>query len=424
MFNAVRLPLFTVTLVFLLIGAFALLAGCSSGSNPVSTPIPPSGSQARNLAVRVDSRLVAATNNFAFQLNQQLLAQGGQANVFFSPASVEMALALIANGAQGQTASDIAATLGTQALGQDTVNSQNAHLLAILQNPDKNVTLNIANGVWANKGYSYNANFIQSVQSYGANPQYLTLGPSSVTPINAWIATQTAQMIPNLFSAGDIPLGAALVFANAIYFKGSWSTAFNPANTVTGTFTRGDGSTESLPFMNETAQFSLLDKPHYQGVELPYSNKYVSMLAIEPKTGYALSDILPELTGANWTQLQTAESPAQVTVQLPRFSASFSSSLINPLTAMGMGSAFNPLQGFTGILSSAQPVVLSVLKHKAVLHVDETGTTAAAATGGVAIPTAIFEPQAVLRFDHPFVVIIHDNPTGAILFMGEIGDPQ
>ncbi len=408
---------YSLTLVLLLVGAFALLAGCSSGTGPVSNM------PARDPSLQVDSNLVAATNNFAFRLNQQLVSSSPNANVFFSPASVEMALALVANGAQGQTATDIATTLGTQNMSQAEVNSGNAQLLALLHDPDQLVTLNIANGVWCNKGDTYNTSFLQAAQQwYGADPQYLALGPSAVAPIDAWIAAQTAQMIPQLFAPGDIPSGSPIVFANAIYFKGRWTTQFNPQNTTNGTFTNADNSTQTVPFMSVTAPFNLLTGANFQGVDLPYGNKYVSMLVIEPNAGVSLSTIIPELTCANWTPWLAAESPTEVTVQLPKFSASFGSSLVNTLTAMGMGSAFNPAQGFTGILSSASPVSLAVLKHQAVLDVDETGTTAAAATGGAGA-TAVVQSTTV-RFDHPFVVIIHDIPTGTILFMGEIADPQ
>ncbi len=400
------------------------VAGCSAAGDGSQPP--------RNPNLTVDGRLVAAMNDFGFRLHKELAKANADGNTFISPASIELALAMTYNGAEGGTKEAMAAAIGVQGMSLEEVNRANAQLITLLQNPDPRVELAIANSLWGREGFTFNEGFLErNTEYYRAEVRAIDfLSPASADTINRWVSKQTREKIAKLVDHNSIR-DALLMLINAIYFKGKWTEPFDKAQTQDGEFTLDDGTTKTLPMMRQTGEFDYLETERLQAVAIPYGDKYVRMLIILPKKGVSLSDFVSDLTRENWTQWTGRLQEREGTVVLPRFKASYSASLKSPLTALGMGIAFTGDADLSGMLPpggevsiEGKPFISDVI-HKTVLEVNEEGTEAAAATGViVGVTSAPPEPPFTMVVDHPFFVAIEDRPTGAILFMGLIANPE
>jgi len=405
---------------------FVLLCGggCSDSAKPATaTP-------GRNPQLVIDNRLVNAANDFAFRSYAQLAKTQAGTNLFISPTSIELALAMTYNGAKGSTKDAMAQALGVQAMTLDEVNAANAQLLTLLQNPDSKVQLNIADALWGRQGFTFDPGFLQrNKQYYQADVQTIDFtAPNSADIINSWVSRKTLGMIPTLVDYPSIK-DALMVLANALYFKGQWTTPFDPKATQEGPFTLPGGDVRMLAMMRNSAEdYRYLETDQFQAIALPYGEKYVSMYVFLPKAGVTLSAFTGNLTSPHWNQWMTQFTRQAGSLQLPRFSADYATSLKDTLTALGMGVAFTNAADLSGMLppgvtsTVGKPVISDVI-HKTAIRVNEEGTTAAAATGVIVTPTAVL-PSFSMTVDHPFFLVIRDDPTGAILFMGSIVAPE
>ena len=210
-----------------------------------------------------------------------------------------------------------------------------------------------------------------------------------------------------------------LVLANAIYFRASWATEFDPRLTHDATFHRADGSTVTVPMMHDSGDYAYsTSDPLAKVVELPYRDDEVSMLLIVPQA----VDGLPAVEAAvesGWLDAQTLQGPYELELGLPRFTTRWHASLVQPLENLGMTDAFDPVKAdLSGVADDA--LYVQSAEHSAYVKVDEQGTTAAAATGfGSSSSSA---PPSIVA-DHPFLFVIRDKLTGTLLFIGRIEDP-
>jgi serine protease inhibitor len=408
-----------------LVAAGLWLGACGGGSSaPPTTSAsgvsgePSAVAAAQKADTPVDPTIVAADNGFGVRLLQALLPDEG-ANVAISPLSVALVLQVIYNGAAGSSRVAMAQTLGLQALGTSRVNEDNAALIAALIDPDPKVDLTVANSLWIDQGSSGVApSFTQINETYyGATIGDLEGAPADV---NAWVDGETQGLIPNLLPPGWY---VDAIVADVLYFKGQWSSAFDPAQTVSAPFTLSTGAQVSAPFMSQAGMFDYfagaLDGTAFQLVRLPYGNGRLSMLILLPAAGadpYAFAAGLSAEALAGWTA-QLASQP--LTIALPRFTAQYSHNLVPALATLGMGVT----SGMNADFSDLEPgFVLNLVQHATVVEVDEAGTVAAAATGGGGIATVAVIPL-VVRADHPFIYLIQDGETGAILFLGLLATP-
>lgn len=403
------------------------LSGCSSGSSSTSAaPAAPSKSTALPAAVSaaltqgtpVDPAIVNANNSFGFQLFQQLQAVGGS-NTFISPTSVALALEIAYAGSAGSTETGMARALQLGALNPTSVNSDNAALQASLVSPDPQVTLSIANSLWfRHESGAVLPSFVNTnTNYYGAQLGDVAGAPANV---NSWVANATNGKITTLLPSGDYSNTVAII-ANVVYFNGKWTTPFNPLDTATTPFLLSGGSTVSVPLMSRTGSFSYVQSGDVQAVKLPYGSGRLAMIVVVPNLGVSLNSFVSELTPANWATWTSGLQTAQGTVELPRFTQQFGASLAPALSSLGMSVAFNPTAAdFSGI---GPGLYMQFVYHKTYLQVDETGTTAAGATGvGISI-TASFPGFHVVA-DHPFFCAIQDTKTGEILFLGVVTNPS
>jgi serpin B len=387
-------------------------------NNPSTTP-PPAVMQAQQENTPVDPTLVAADNSFGLNLFKNLNT-GASGNVAIAPISVAMALQIVYNGAGGATQQGMAQTLQLGSMSMQDLNNGNAALQASLMNPDPHVQLDIANSLWMH--LAINAvlpSFTQMDQTYyGATVGDLAGAPANV---NDWVSTATDGLITNILPNMNYE-GVVAVIANVIYFKGQWSTEFDPSQTAAAPFTLADGTPVSVQMMHQSADYGYLRGANFQAVRIPYGQGRLSMLVVMPDSGTSLNSFLSSVTSdaiTGWVgQLQTGYG----NLSLPRFTTTYGASLVDPLKALGMQAAFcpNPSASFPGI----GLVCIGDVEHKTVVEVDESGTVAAAATTVTVTPTTVQLPMFTVTLDHPFLYAIRDDMSGELLFIGTMTNPS
>jgi serpin B len=374
----------------------------------------------------IDARLVSANTSFGFKLYHEVAIKGAGNNVFISPASVALCLAMTYNGAVGETKEAMERALEIHGLTHAELNHAYAALRSELENPDPRVQLQIANSLWARKGISFNPAFIaRNKEFYGAEVTALDFGdPGAPAIINAWVKDKTKDKIEKIVDSIDAQ--SVLFLINAIYFKGAWSTEFDKAKTKDDAFTIGSGSQKRLPMMTQSGKYDYYEAANFQAVSLPYGSGRVSMYVFLPAAGTSIDQFLPSLTTANWDAWMKRFSKTQGAIVLPRFKVEYEITLNDALKALGMGVAFDPDRAnFAGMFQTAQSAFISKVKHKTFAEVNEEGTEAAAVTSAEISVTSIAPPRKSFKMvvDRPFFFAIRDNKTGSVLFLGSIVDP-
>jgi len=418
------------TAIGLLLAA-AALAGCGGGSasmtmssdpaNPASnsSSTPPAVVQAESAGTTVNPAIATADNAFGLNLFQTLIA-GATGNVAISPINVAMALQILYNGAAGTTQQAMAQTLQLGSLSTQDLNNANAALEASLLNPDPEVQIIVANSLWMHLSNNpVLASFTQTDQTYyGATVGDLSGAPADV---NSWAAAETNGLITNILPAADYTSVVAVI-ANTIYFKGQWSTAFDPSQTATAQFTLGDGTQVSSQMMHQGGSYAYLQGSNFQAVSLPYGQGRFSMLIVLPNSGVSFSSFAAGITPAAISGWVSQSQMAQGSIGLPKFTATYGVSLPPALSSLGMGIALcsSNMADFSALAPS---VCVSDVEHKTVVEVDETGTVAAAGTTVTVGSTAIAAPLFTMTMDHPFFYAIRDDLTGELLFVGILVNP-
>jgi serpin B len=368
----------------------------------------------------------AGHNRFGLAMYHQL----GGGNLFFSPYSIAQVLTMTSAGARGQTAQQMAQTLHSAFVQERLHPAANAldQALSSRGAGEDAFHLEIANSIWGQQGFSFQPDFLDTLATnYGAGLRLLDFKaasePSRAT-INAAIAQQTHDKITNLLPAGSIDANTRLVLANAIYFNAKWAAPFEKENTRDGTFNPDAGGAVTVPMMTHQANYSYMAGQGYQAIALPYRGG-VSMLVLVPDAGQ-LKAFESGLDDARLQATLDGLANRQVLLTMPKFEYhSDSISLKQQLIALGMADAFDPdAADFSG-MDGKRDLYIGDGFHKAMVRVDEEGTEAAAATAVNMVATsAMIEPPLTLTIDRPFVYLIRDDATGALLFMGRIVNPK
>ena len=377
---------------------------------------------------KVDDRLIAATSRFAFKLYGQVLKQRTTKNVFVSPSSVMLALAMTYNGAAGETRQAMAKALDIEHMSLDEVNRAFADLRSILGTSAPQLQLKIANSLWANKKISLKPAFIQgSKESYGAEVTSLDFeNPAAPATINSWVKRNTEDKIEKVVDR--IERNTILFLINAIYFKGQWKIKFEKEKTKEEGFRLADGGQKKLPMMSQSGNYIYYKGKDFQAVTLPYGTGRISMYVFLPDEHSTLDQFERNLTIENWETWMKGFRGAPGEVMLPRFKVEYQVGLNDVLKALGMAEAFDPLRAnFSGMaeLKTAARAYISDVTHKTFAEVNEEGTEAAAVTAVTVAVTSVQVPQEkfFMKVDRPFFFAIRDNLTGAVLFIGSVRDP-
>jgi serpin B len=381
-----------------------------------------------------EALLVEGNSAFAFDLYQALKGQEG--NLFFSPYSISLALAMTYAGARNETAQQMADTLHFL-LEQDKLHPTFEWLAAELASRGEEAAgkdgegfrLNIINAIWGQKDYEFLSEFLNVLaESYGAGLRtldFIAEPEESRVTINDWVSNQTEGRIEDLIPPGMIDTLTRLVLTNAIYFNAAWENPFDEDRTADGPFYLIDGGQVTVPMMKQTNFFGYAKGNGYQTVELPYDGDELSMVILLPASGKfrAFEEGLKSgQVGAAIKHLQSM----MVTLTMPQFDFDSAFELKDTLSAMGMGDAFSPGDADFSGMTGNRTLYISAVVHKAFVSVDEAGTEAGAATA-VIIPAGSSgsEPPPVeVTIDRPFIFLIRDIETGAILFVGRVLNPS
>ncbi|MBK5195597.1 MAG: serpin family protein, partial [Proteiniphilum sp.] len=330
--------------------------------------------------------------------------------------------AMTLNGAAGDTKTAMQeALLWSDFPDNEAINSYYKKLNEALLKTDPSTRLSIANAIFTNQSVTINTNFINTNQTwYDATVQRVDFSnPATTAVINQWASDHTNGLIKKVIDKTNY--NDLMYLLNAIYFKGIWTTEFDVKNTTKKTFTGEDGTIQQVDMMKQKATFSYTEDQTLQMVQLPYGNQAFSMMVLLPKEGKKLKDVLTATRQSDyWSDLKSGLREAEVDLFLPRFKTEYSKYLNEVLTKMGMGVAFTDAADFTGITDI--PARISFVKQDTYISTDESGTEAAAVTTvGMVMTSMPGEPQSVVfNAERPFIYIIQENSTGAVLFMGAV----
>ncbi len=374
--------------------------------------------------------LVEGNSAFAFELYQAL--KGEEGNLFYSPYSISLALAMTYAGARNETAEQMADTFQFM-LEQDRLHPAFNWLDAELARRGEGAEgkdgegfrLNIVNAIWGQKDYEFLPDFLDVLaENYGAGLRildFITETEASRLAINQWVSDQTEGRIKDLIPQGAIDALTRLVLTNAIYFNAAWENPFNEDMTADGPFYLLDGGQVSVPRMKQTEAFGYTEGEGYQAVELLYDGCELSMVILLPEADKF--EAFEE--GLQAQQVDAIINDLQntlVTLTMLRFEFDSEFSLKDTLAAMGMPIAFSGGADFSGMTGNRELFISDVV-HKAFVAVDEAGTEAAAATAVIMPGSAAPEPPVEVTIDRPFIFLIRDIETGAILFVGRVLNP-
>jgi serine protease inhibitor len=381
--------------------------------------------------------VVAANTAFAVDLYQRLKLN--HENLFFSPYSISTALAMTYAGARGQTADEMAKALHLDS-AQGGVQAAFGELTKRLNEVQRrNITLLATNSLWCQKEHPFTSAFLKVIRKdYGASGRtvdFIRDSEAARNEINSWVAAKTAGKIKDLIAPEQLRPLTRLVLCNAIYFKGKWQTQFRTSDTRPRPFYLSPNEMVTVPMMSLHAHFKLTYAGHGSIglLELPYVGNDLSMVILLPVAEppwqgpnqpriSELSDLEAKLTPQNlssWLDQLDGVDASDADIAIPRFTTTQTFDLSEQLKSLGMSSAFGDSADFSG-MDGMRDLYISDVVHKAYVEVDEHGTEAAAATSVQMVASAIVEPFVV---DHPFIFLIRDNASGAILFLGRIVDP-
>jgi len=383
------------------------------------------------MADDIPSWIGNADNAFAFDLYAKL-APSNQGNLFFSPSSIQTALAMAYAGARGQTAGQMAAVLHLPP-GGNSVNKDFGDFLRILNSPTneagnpRGYQLSVANALWGQNDYHFLPTFLSLLKSdYGAGLQEVDFKHDTEgarAEINSWVAKKTMDKIQNLIGPGALTPSTRLVLTNAIYFKGTWQDPFDKQFTHDDIFHLSAGAQTMAPMMRTTGNYSYTDSPDYQALCLPYAGGDLAMVILLPRAVDGLPQLEKALTAKALANVLGGMDDQEVHISIPKFKMTAEFELAPVLESMGMRDAFGTGSDFSGMTGN-KDLSISAVIHKAYVEVNEQGTEAAAATG-IAMTTAMARPMQPEEFhaDHPFLFLIRDQRSGAILFIGRVADP-
>jgi len=409
-----------MTRSILALGVLFALVACSK-----SPTAPAAIRQLPRALTANEQQLITQSNGFAFSLLRQVAGEAPDSNVFLSPLSASMALGMTMNGAEGSTLDAMKSTLGFSSMSLPDADASYESLISLLRGLDPHVDFQIANAIWYRQGFDVEPAFVQTDKQYfDATIQGLDFNdPSAAQTINAWVDAGTDGKIDRIVD-GPIDPSMVMFLTNAIYFKGAWQDEFDVRKTTSQPFKLDDGSSVPVPMMDlPSLTLPGTATSSYVAAELPYGGGAFVMDVVVPNDGTTLDAVVAQLDDGGWQALLSSLSPQTGEVQIPRFSLSWGASLEPALAALGMGIAFTGGEAdFSGISKSAgRELFISDVRQQSFVDVNEQGTTAAAATAVTIGVTSV--GTWALRADRPFLFVIRERLSGAILFMGELRRP-
>ncbi len=416
-----RLVLLALLLTVIVGGCLGQVENGKPTTTSDSSTFTPPGTKYDVLKEGQEAPIVEAMNVFAVDLYRELAKKN--TNAFFSPYSVETALAMAYEGASGVTREEMRKVLHLPS-ENDTRWTGFRYLLLSLKTSNSSYVLRTANALWVQRNYPIDEKYLWIIRTFYLGRvdkvDFRKDPEESAREINNWVENQTNGRIKDLVSKPSPD--TRLIITNAIYFRANWSSRFEASETKNGTFHSPSGPV-TVPMMHQTGKFPYFENDELQALVMPYEGGRLGMLIILPKEG-KFDEVEKELSAGFIEEIMNGTAEESVKVTLPKFRLEEEYHLKDALMEMGMGSAFT-MPDFSGI-SPEGNLVISDVVHKTFISVAENGTEAAAATA--VILTAASAPgekpkYKVFKADHPFLFFIIDRKTGAILFMGRLVNP-
>jgi serpin B len=374
----------------------------------------------------VDGSVVTANTKLGFSLFNEIRKTEQDKNIFISPFSISVALAMTLNGAAGETEQAMTNTLQLHGLDSESINTGYAGLRQILLTSDPKVTLTIANSLWARQEFSFKPDFLQrNTQFFGAEISTLDFNdPSASKTINQWVDTNTNGKIQKIVGDQIDPI-TVLFLINAIYFKGTWQKEFDPSKTREGPFHLANGDEKQVPMMRQQRWYPYYREENFQAISLAYGDGQMSMYIFLPDRESDLNIFLENLNAESWENWMSQFHEQDVSLVMPKFKLEYGKTLNDPLKALGMGVAFDPeLADFSRMASlEFGNLYIEKVVHKTFVEVNEEGTEAAAATSVEVGVKSVPPPPISFSVDRPFFFAIRDNETKTVLFMGIVVEP-
>jgi serine protease inhibitor len=386
---------------------------CRDGTAPGA--IVPITELPRNLS-DPESKVIASSNEFAFDLFRTGNADQHKANVFISPLSASMALGMTANGADGATYDEMRSALRQNGATREEIGAGYKSLISLLVGLDPGTTFTIANSIWQKQSFPVNAAFLDESKLY-FDAQVAALdfmSPTAVPTINSWVSAHTNNKIPTILDSIDD--NEIMFLINAIYFKGIWQKQFDKAKTVDAPFHAADGTTSTVKMMSRPEGVQYSANTEYSAVDLPYGNSAFTMTVVLPSGD--IDAFAESFNQEKWNTLVGSLRDSETLVYLPRFRMEWKRELNDDLKQLGMQLPFVPDGAdFTRMSPLGLHLYITKVVQKTFVDVDEEGTEAAAATS-VGIGVTSMPPS--FRVDRPFMVVIRERFSGTILFIGKI----
>jgi serpin B len=369
------------------------------------------------------AEIIQADQQFAFELFKEVYELSEEDNLMISPLSTSYALGMTYNGAAGDTKEAFRQVFHFGEWTDQEVNESYEDLMSQLVTLDNHVQFSIANSIWYRLGYAVLESFIATNQEYfdAAVEELDFSDPGAVDIINHWIEEKTNDKIKDMLD--DIPADAVMYLVNAIYFNATWMYRFDPEETHEENFILEGGAVHRCDFMQVEGAFNYTSREDFTAVELPYGDSAFSMVVLLPEPGVSTSALVEEMNSERWDSWFEYSYPTNILIELPKFKYGFKSLLNDPLINLGLGIAFSESADFSNI-KPASGLFISRVIHQTFIDVKEEGTEAAAATVVEMKDGASGGGPLQFTADRPFLYVIQENSTGAILFMGKVGKPE
>lgn len=403
------------------IRAVALIAAILAfGAACASDPVAPRTLEALPRPLSdAETAIGASGNGFTFDLLRQVNKEQRDSNVFLSPLSASMALGLTMNGAVGTTADEMRRALGFGEIPLQTINEGYRGLIGLLRGLDPSTELRVANSIFHDRDFPFEQSFFSTGRTwFDAEVEGLDFhAPASVGTINDWASRATNGKIPKIME--EIDPDAVMFVINAVYFKGSWRSRFDPEQTADAQFRSISGASEPMKLMHQQEKLRYFEDAELQAVDLLYGNTAFTMTVLLPRGERDVNAIAEGMTASAWADLAAKFTEREVDLYLPKIKLEYERTLNDDLKALGMVQAFLPdVANFTA-MSPRGDLFVSSVKQKTFVDIYEEGTEAAAVTTVTMAPTSM-PVIPVMRVDRPYLFAIRERFSGTILFVGKI----
>ena len=395
--------------------AFSCMTACGK-NNPEEIDDGPDKPFEPIALTKAEAEISSASNNFGFEVYHRLYDDD---QMMVSPLSLSLALALAASGSAGQTAKEMCSTLGFSDFTTEEVSAYYQKMVTALLEADPKTTFEVANSIWANPKVNVKKGFIENALKYYSSEVYDAdfAKQSTVDAVNKWCSDKTHGKINSIMDEPNPYLMMALI--NALYFYGKWSFEFEDAKKEN--FVSISGNTIKVEMMHSRDDLLYSEYDGYSMVTLPYGNGSFAMDVILPDEKVKFSDAVAGLNAETLMILDRSASTCEVDLKLPKFTFEYTADMTKLLTEMGMSLAFSDYADFSEMAEKS--LKISQVKQKTFIDVNEKGTEAAAVTFIGMMATSV-GPAPQKRFvefhaDRPFVFVIREKSTGAILFIGQ-----